>query len=67
MAAICHGPVMLIKAGFAGGRELTSYPSIRTDPENAGADGTNLEILLDGNLLASRLDDLPAFNREPTN
>ncbi|MBV8584899.1 MAG: DJ-1/PfpI family protein [Verrucomicrobia bacterium] len=60
MAAICHGPVMLIKAGFAGGRELTSNPPVRADSENAGADGISLHPSLDRNLLASRLDDLSA-------
>ena len=65
VAAICHGPVMLIEADVVEGRELTSYPSIRTDLENAGADWIDQETVLDGNLLTSRRpDDLPAFTRE---
>jgi putative intracellular protease/amidase len=64
MAAICHEPVILIKPGFAGGRVLTSYPPVRIDPEKPCADGINLETLLDRNLLASRLGDLPVSIRE---
>ena len=65
VAAICHGPVMLIEADVVEGRELTSYPSIRTDLENAGADWIDQETVLDGNLLTSRRpDDIPAFRRE---
>jgi protease I len=65
VAAICHGPVMLIEADVVEGRELTSYPSIRTDLENAGADWIDQETVLDGKLLTSRRpDDIRAFNRE---
>jgi protease I len=65
VAAICHGPVMLIEADVVEGCELTSYPSIRTDLENAGADWIDQETVLDGNLLTSRRpDDIPAFTRE---
>jgi protease I len=62
VAAICHGPWTLIEAGVARGRTLTSYPSIRTDLRNAGADVVDEEVARDGNLVTSRSpDDLPAF------
>ena len=62
VAAICHGPWTLIEAGVIGGRTLTSFPSIRTDLRNAGADVLDQEVVVDGNLITSRSpDDLPAF------
>lgn len=62
VAAICHGPWMLAEAGVAAGRRLTSYPSIRTDLRNAGADVVDEEVVIDGNLISSRSpNDLPAF------
>ncbi|MBE5413467.1 hypothetical protein E3G39_005062 [Mycobacteroides abscessus] len=62
VAAICHGPWTLIEAGVAEGRTLTSYPSIRTDLRNAGANVVDEEVARDGNLITSRSpDDLPAF------
>ncbi|MGK4066096.1 type 1 glutamine amidotransferase domain-containing protein [Rothia sp. HC945] len=63
VASICHGPWTLIEAGVAANRTLTSYPSIRTDLRNAGANVVDEEVARDGNLVTSRSpDDLPAFN-----
>ncbi|WP_037141424.1 type 1 glutamine amidotransferase domain-containing protein [Rhodococcoides fascians] len=65
VASICHGPWTLIEAGVATGRTLTSYPSIRTDLRNAGANVVDEEVARDGNLITSRSpDDLPAFCAE---
>lgn len=65
VGAICHGPQTLIEAGVVDGRELTSYPSIRTDLENAGAIWTNQEVVVDNGLVTSRTPaDLPAFNKK---
>lgn len=62
VAAICHGPWTLVEAGVAEGRTLTSYPSIRTDLRNAGANVVDQEVVVDGNLISSRSPaDLPAF------
>ncbi|TKS54266.1 type 1 glutamine amidotransferase [Luteimonas yindakuii] len=62
LAAICHGPWLLAEAGVVEGRELTSYHSIRTDMENAGADWRDAEVVTDGHLITSRKpDDIPAF------
>ena len=62
VAAICHGPLTLVEAGVAAGRTLTSYPSIRTDLRNAGANVVDEEVVVDGNLITSRSpSDLPAF------
>jgi protease I len=62
VAAICHGPWTLVEAGVAVGRRLTSYPSIRTDLRNAGANVVDEEVVVDGNLITSRSpSDLPAF------
>jgi protease I len=62
VAAICHGPWTLVEAGVAVGRRLTSYPSIRTDLRNAGANVIDEEVVVDGNLISSRSpSDLPAF------
>ena len=61
-AVICHAPWILIDAGVAKGRRLTSYKTIRTDLENAGAQVVDEEVVVDGNLITSRdPDDLPAF------
>ena len=63
IAAICHGPWTLVEADVVRGRRLTSYPSIRTDLRNAGAEVADEEVVVDGNLVTSRKpDDLPAFN-----
>ena len=65
VAAICHGPWTLIDAGVVDGRRMTSYPSIRTDLLNAGADWVDAEVVVDRGLVTSRKpDDLPAFNRK---
>jgi len=62
VAAICHGPWTMIEAGVVGGRTLTSFPSIRTDLRNAGAEVVDQDVVVDGNLITSRSpQDLPAF------
>lgn len=62
VAAICHGPWTLVEAGVVRGRTLTSYPSIRTDLGNAGANVVDRQVCIDGNLITSRSPgDLPAF------
>lgn len=63
IAAICHGPWPLINVDAVRGRTLTSYPSIRKDLENAGANWVDQEVVVDKGLVTSRKpDDLPAFN-----
>ncbi|HEX3484462.1 MAG TPA: type 1 glutamine amidotransferase domain-containing protein [Micropepsaceae bacterium] len=65
VAAICHGPWTVIEAGAARGRRITSWPSLKTDLKNAGANWVDQEAVVDGNLVTSRKpDDIPAFNRE---
>jgi len=65
VAAICHGPVILIDAGVLKGRTLTSYPSIKADLANAGAIWVDREVFVDNGLVTSRRpDDIPAFNRK---
>jgi protease I len=65
VASICHGPWSIIEAGAARGRRMTSWPSLRTDLRNAGAEWVDQEAVVDGNLVTSRKpDDIPAFNRE---
>ena len=62
VAVICHGPWILIEAGALEGRTLTSWPSLRTDLENAGAHWVDEQVHVDGALVSSRKpDDLPAF------
>lgn len=62
VAAICHGPWTLVEAGVAAGRTLTSYPSIRTDLRNAGAEVIDQAVVVDRNLISSRSPaDLPEF------
>lgn len=62
IAAICHGPWVLIEAGIVEGRRMTSYKSIRTDMENAGAEWLDEEVVVDQGVVTSRQpDDLPAF------
>jgi deglycase len=59
---ICHGPWMLVEAGVAHGRKVTSWPSLQTDLRNAGADWVDQEVVVDNGLVTSRKpDDLPAF------
>jgi protease I len=65
VAAICHGPQLLIETGMLSGREMTSYPSIKTDLENAGAIWVDKEVVFDHGLITSRNpQDLPAFNNK---
>ena len=62
VAAICHGPWMLVEADIVEGKSVTSYKSIRTDLENAGADWTDSEVVVDKGLVTSRSpEDLEAF------
>jgi protease I len=64
VAAICHGPWSIIEAGAARGRRIASWPSLKTDLRNAGAEWLDQESVVDGNLVSSRKpDDIPAFNR----
>jgi protease I len=65
VAAICHGPWTLIETGKIRGRRMTSWPSLKTDLKNAGADWVDQEVVVQDNLVTSRKpDDIPAFNRE---
>lgn len=67
IAAICHGPWTLIDAGGVKGRRMTSWPSLRADLQNAGAQWSDNEVVVDHLLVTSRKpDDLPAFNLEMT-
>jgi protease I len=62
VASICHGPWNFVEADVARGRRLTSFPSIRTDLRNAGAEVVDEQVVTDGNITTSRSpDDLPAF------
>jgi protease I len=62
VAAICHGPWLLVEADLVRGRRVTSWPSIRTDLRNAGAEVVDEEAVTDGNLVTSRKpEDIPAF------
>jgi protease I len=62
VAAICHAPWTLIEAGVVAGRTLTSFPSVKTDLENAGATWVDEEVHVDSGLVTSRNpDDLDAF------
>ncbi len=63
VAAICHGPWLLAEADVIDGKRVTSWPSIRTDLANAGAEVEDAEVVVDGNLITSRNpDDIPAFS-----
>jgi protease I len=65
VAAICHGLWMLVEADVAHGRTLTSWPSLKTDLRNAGANWVDREVVQDGLLTTGRKpDDLPAFNQK---
>jgi deglycase len=62
VAAICHGPWLLVEADVIRGRRVTGWPSIRTDLRNAGADVVDEEAVTDGNIVTSRKpEDIPAF------
>ncbi|WP_298809544.1 type 1 glutamine amidotransferase domain-containing protein [uncultured Sphingomonas sp.] len=64
VAAICHAPWLLVEADVVDGRQVTSWPSVRTDLENAGADVVDEQVVVDENLITSRKpDDIPAFNK----
>jgi protease I len=64
IAAICHGPWMLVEAGVVQGRTLTSWPSLQTDIRHAGATWVDREVVTDQGLVTSRNpQDIPAFNR----
>jgi len=63
IGVICHGAWILIEAGGVSGRTITSYPTLRTDLQNAGATWVDEEVVTDQGLVSSRTpDDLPAFN-----
>ncbi len=65
VAAICHGPWMLIEAGVVKGKTMTSWPSVHTDLVNAGANWVDREVVEEGNLITSRKpDDIPAFSKK---
>jgi protease I len=65
VSVICHGPWTVIEAGAARGRRITSWPSLKTDLRNAGAEWVDEPVVIDGNLVSSRKpDDIPAFNQE---
>jgi len=65
VAAICHGPQLLIETGLLEGKKMTSYPSISTDIKNAGAQWVDKEVVVDQGLVTSRSPkDLDAFNKK---
>lgn len=65
VAAICHGPWVLIDAGVVRGRTLTSWPAIKTDVKNASGKCVNEQVVVDNGLVTSRKpDDIPAFNKK---
>lgn len=65
VAAICHGPQLLIETGLLEGRDMTSYPSVKTDLKNAGANWHDKEVIVDNGLVTSRSPkDLEAFNKK---
>ncbi len=65
VAAICHAPWVLIDAGVVRGRTMTSWPAIKTDLRNAGANWVDKEVAVDNGLVTSRKpDDIPAFNEK---
>jgi len=65
IAAICHGPWLLVEADAVRGRRVTSWPSLKTDLRDAGAEWTDQEAVADRGLVTSRKpDDIPAFNRK---
>ncbi len=64
VAAICHGPQLLISADIVRGRRVTSWPSVAIDLKNAGANWVDEQVVQDGNLITSRKPaDLPRFNK----
>lgn len=64
VSVICHGPWMVIEAGAARGRKIASWPSLKTDLRNAGAEWIDDEAVVDANMVSARKpDDLPAFDK----
>jgi len=65
VASLCHGPWILASAGILKGKRVTCWPSLKDDMINAGAEYTDQEVVVDGNIITSRCPDgLPAFMRE---
>lgn len=65
IAAICHGPWLLVEADIARGRTITAWPSLKTDLRNAGANWVDQEVVNDNGLITSRKpEDIPAFNQK---
>ncbi len=65
LAAICHGPQLLIETKQLAGRSMTSYASVKTDLENAGVNWVDREVVVDNGLVTSRSpEDLEAFNKK---
>ncbi|HET7586570.1 MAG TPA: type 1 glutamine amidotransferase domain-containing protein [Gammaproteobacteria bacterium] len=65
VAAICHGPWLLVETGAIKGKTMTSWPTLKSDLTNAGANWVDEEVVTDGGLVTSRKpDDIPAFNRK---
>jgi protease I len=65
VAAICHGPWMLVETGAVRGRTITSWPSLKTDIRNAGGTWVDEEVVVSNGVVTSRKpDDIPAFNRQ---
>ena len=65
IAAICHGPWMLVEADIVRGRTVTSWPSVQTDIRNAGGTWVDQEVVVDDGIVTSRKpDDIPAFNEK---
>lgn len=65
IAAICHGPQTLIETGCVAGKTMTSWPSLKTDLQNAGATWVDSEVVVDNGLVTSRKpEDIPAFNKK---
>ena len=64
IAALCHGPQLLISAGLVRGRRMTSWPSVAVDLRNAGAEWVDEPVVIDGNFITSRKpDDIPQFTQ----
>ena len=62
IAAICHAPLVLVSAGRADGRRMTAYRGVREDVANAGAEGVDEPVVIDGNIITSRNpEDIPQF------
>jgi protease I len=64
VAAICHGAWTLVEAGVVRGKKLTSWPSLKTDLKNAGANWVDEQVVLDGNIISRKPEDIPAFSQK---